>query len=193
MGRLPPPRLEILWISTGSEAVAAGARSAARLRAVEDRTPTEVAESQRLDEKLHKEVAGVARVFDLWTAEAFDPDGFKGARDEALRRGAEIIATQESLLGEKAGDLARREQFLHWPLAFADDANFQSVTRQISRPKRTSDVVEVDDLDSLHARDAVEIEIPRDHTTVQLFAQLNESLIDRHPAIIEFPFLGVVH
>lgn len=103
-----------------SEAVVAAARSAAELRAIEDRTPTEVARSQEIDEALHHQVAGVRRVFDLWTAEAIDPKGFKGARDEALRHGDEIIAGRESPLAGRAGALSDDERLLHWPLAFAE-------------------------------------------------------------------------
>lgn len=100
-----------------SEAIRGAARAAADLRAIEDRSPDEVEESKRADAKLHAEVLGVRRVFDLWTAE---PLGLDGAREEAMQRGAAIIDAQPSLLADKAGDIARSERFLHWSLAFAE-------------------------------------------------------------------------
>lgn len=100
-----------------SDALQGAAQAAAELRAIEDRTPEEVEESKRADAELRSTVLGVERVFDLWTAE---PLGLPGAREEALQRGSAIIAEQDSLVADTAGDIASRERVLHWPLAFAE-------------------------------------------------------------------------
>jgi hypothetical protein len=97
-------------------AVREASAAAAALRAIEDRTPEEVAESREIHEQARRRVAGARRLFDLWTAEPF---GVDGARDEALMRGKEIIAAQQSLLADKAAQIAPEQRFLHWPLAFA--------------------------------------------------------------------------
>jgi hypothetical protein len=107
----------VLFGDALSEAVAGAAERAARLRAIDDRTPTEVEASRSADAALHNTVAAAERVLDLWVAQ---PLGLKGARDEALQAGNEIIAGGESLLGEQASELARRHGALHWPLAFAE-------------------------------------------------------------------------
>jgi hypothetical protein len=100
-----------------SEAVASAAESAARLRAIEDRTPTEVEASRCADVALQRSAAAAERVLDLWVAQ---PLGLVGARDEALQAGNEIIAGQASLLADEAAELARSQSVLHWPLAFAE-------------------------------------------------------------------------
>jgi hypothetical protein len=100
-----------------SEAIAAAAREAALLRAIEDRTPDEVEASRSADHVLHEHVAAAKRVLDLWVAE---PLGLIGARQEALLQGHEIIEGQGSLIADQAGDLAGRHSALHWPLAFAE-------------------------------------------------------------------------
>lgn len=64
-------------------AIAAAAGEAPRLRAIEDRTPAEVAASADADAQLHERVAGARRVLDLWTAEPLGLAG--GAREEALQ------------------------------------------------------------------------------------------------------------
>ena len=107
----------VLFGSALSEAVAGAAEGAARLRAIEDRTPAEVEASRSADAALHDSVAAAERVLDLWVAQ---PLGLAGARDEALQAGNEIIAGQASLLGDEAAELARHHSALHWPLAFAE-------------------------------------------------------------------------
>ena len=62
-------------------------------------------------------MAGAQRLFDLWTAE---PLGLAGARNEALLHGAELLAGAATPLVPEAEQLAERERFLHWPLAFPD-------------------------------------------------------------------------
>lgn len=98
-------------------AIAEAATEAATLRAIEDRTPHEVKASETADEAIQKSVAGAERVLDLWTSQ---PLGLPGARDEALRRGEEIMAGQESLSADRARALAEQHRALHWPLAFAE-------------------------------------------------------------------------
>ncbi len=107
----------VLFGDALSEAVAGAADGAARLRAIDDRTPTEVEASRSADADLHDSVAAAERVLDLWVAQ---PLGLKGAREEALQIGHEIIAGGASRLGEQAAELARRHSALHWPLAFAE-------------------------------------------------------------------------
>jgi hypothetical protein len=118
---ITPPGTEhgqaVLFGDALSEAIADAAEQAAQLRAIEDRTPTEVEASRAADAILHDRVDGARRVLDLWTAE---PLGLVGARAEALQQGDEILTGQPSRLGDEAGELARRHRALHWPLAFAE-------------------------------------------------------------------------
>jgi hypothetical protein len=100
-----------------SDAVAKAAAQAALLRAIEDRTPTEVDASREADTSLRDGVVAARQVLDLWVAE---PLGLAGARDEALRAGNEIMRGEASPLGHTAAELARRHDVLHWPLAFAE-------------------------------------------------------------------------
>ncbi|MCP9490254.1 MAG: hypothetical protein MSC31_10315 [Solirubrobacteraceae bacterium MAG38_C4-C5] len=103
------------------DAIAAAMREAAakaaQIRATDDARPEDVRASHHADEELHAAVAGARTVFDLWTAQ---PLGLAGAREEALLRGQELVAGASSPLAGEAGGLARREAFLHWPLAFAE-------------------------------------------------------------------------
>jgi len=103
------------------DAIAASMREAAakaaQIRATDDARPEDVRASHQADEELHAAVAGARAVFDLWTAE---PLGLAGAREEALLRGQELVAGASSPLAGEAAALARREAFLHWPLAFAE-------------------------------------------------------------------------
>ncbi|HEY1687496.1 MAG TPA: hypothetical protein VGF95_01390 [Solirubrobacteraceae bacterium] len=118
---ITPPGTEhgqvVLFGDALSDAVADAAKGAARLRAIDDRTPPEVEASRSADIALHESVTAAERVLDLWTAQ---PLGLDGARDEALQVGKEIVEGQASLLGDEASDLARRHKVLHWPLAFAE-------------------------------------------------------------------------
>jgi len=116
-----PPGTEhgqvVLFGDALSDAVADAAEQAARLRAIEDRTPDEVEASREANEALHDSIRAAERVLDLWIAQ---PLGLAGAREEALQAGREIIDGQESLLADEASELARRHHALHWPLAFAE-------------------------------------------------------------------------
>ena len=88
------------------------------LAEIDDRTPEEVAASQRADQRAIRATAGLKRLFDLWTAEQL---GLEGARQHTeLHGGAVIEGTDkdERALVKKAQKLARKHGFLHWPLAF---------------------------------------------------------------------------
>lgn len=98
-------------------AIAEVAAAAADLARIDDTTPEQVAASRAADAALRERVGGAKRLFDLWTAE---PLGLGGARDEAERRGAEILAGQPMPLTAEAESLAAAEHVLHWPLAFAE-------------------------------------------------------------------------
>ena len=85
---------------------------------IDDRTPEEVAASQRADRRATRATAGLNRLFDLWTA---DHLGLEDAREHAeLQGGAVIEGTDKDnqALVRKARELAGRHGFLHWPLAF---------------------------------------------------------------------------
>lgn len=118
---MTPPGTEhgqaVLFGDALSKAVADAADKGARLRAIDDRTPTEVDASRSADTALRDGVAAAERVLDLWVAQ---PLGLKGARDEALQAGNEIIAGQASAIADEATQLARNHSALHWPLAFAE-------------------------------------------------------------------------
>ncbi len=118
---ITPPGTEhgqsVLFGDALADAVRGAASAAARLRAIEDRTPVEVDASRSADAALRESVSGARRVLDLWVAQ---PLGLIGAREEALQDGGAIIAGQASVLGEQASMLARRHDALHWPLAFAE-------------------------------------------------------------------------
>ena len=100
-----------------AQAIADAARGAAQLRAIDDTTPDLVEASRTANQALHDTVAGAQRLFDLWTAE---PLGLARARSEALLHGAELLAGAATPLIPEAEELAERERFLHWPLAFPD-------------------------------------------------------------------------
>ena len=100
-----------------AQAIADAAQGAAQLRAIDDTTPDLVEASRTANEALHETVAGAQRLFDLWTAE---PLGLVGARNEALLRGAELLAGAATPLTPEAEELRHRERVLHWPLAFPD-------------------------------------------------------------------------
>ena len=117
---ITPPGTEhgqsVLFGDALADAVAGAAEAAARLRAIDDRTPVEVKASRSADAALHDSVAAARCVLDLWIAQTL------GSRAHARRRssGNAIIAGQASLLGDQAAALARGHHALHWPLAFAE-------------------------------------------------------------------------
>lgn len=118
---ITPPGAEhgqtVMFGDALSDAVAAAAEEAAKLRGIEDRTPDEVEASRSADQTLRTRVAGAERVLDLWTAERL---GLAGAEHEALQDGAAILEGHGSPLADEAAQLARRYGVLHWPLAFAE-------------------------------------------------------------------------
>ena len=88
------------------------------LAQIDDRTPEEVSASRTADRAASQATAGLARLFDLWTAEQF---GLPGARQHVeLHIGDVIEGTDGDTKGlvKRARKLAARQGFLHWPLAF---------------------------------------------------------------------------
>lgn len=100
-----------------ASAIMEGARAAAELRMIDDRTPEEFAASRAAHNELKLRVSGAHRVLDLWTAEML---GVAGARDEVLRCGDDLLAGASSDLSTKAVALSFQERFVHWPLAFPE-------------------------------------------------------------------------
>ncbi len=98
-----------------SAALAAAGEAALRVAEGEDRTPEEVSASEAADAEAHHAVAGLQRLFDLWTAEPF---GVAGGRQEAELHGAAIIEGRTNRLVDAAEEKGERHRFLHWPLAF---------------------------------------------------------------------------
>ncbi len=87
---------------------------------IDDRTPDEVAASQRADRRATQATEGLKRLFDLWTAEQF---GLETARQQAELHGGDVIEQAAggqvpAKLVRDAGELAKQHGFLHWPLAF---------------------------------------------------------------------------
>ena len=85
---------------------------------IDDRTPEEVAASQRADQRATRVTAGLKRLFDLWTAEQF---GVEDARQHAELHGGDVIEGRDddhNALVRQAQQMAARHGFLHWPLAF---------------------------------------------------------------------------
>jgi hypothetical protein len=99
------------------EEIGRAAEKAAKLREIGDSTPEVVDVSRAIAAELEKDEAGAKRVLDLWTAE---PLGLKGARDEAMNQGDELIGGAETKLSAEAEKLAAEQRALHWPLAFPE-------------------------------------------------------------------------
>jgi hypothetical protein len=95
------------------DAVAGGARAAAELQAVSDRTPEEVAESADAERRVEERVAGARTLLDLWVADAL---GLGGASEELDRRAQHIADRRGAAVAEEAADLAAEHGALHWPL-----------------------------------------------------------------------------
>ena len=88
------------------------------LAKIDDRTPDEVAASQRADQRANQATAGLKRLFDLWTAEQF---GLSDAREHVEIHVGDVIegnVKDTKGLAQRAKKLAARYGFLHWPLAF---------------------------------------------------------------------------
>ena len=85
---------------------------------IDDRTPEEVAASQRADQRATQATVGLKRLFDLWTAEQF---GIEDARQHAELHGGDVIEGRDEdhkALARRAQQMSVRHGFLHWPLAF---------------------------------------------------------------------------
>ena len=85
---------------------------------IDDRTPEEVAASQRADWRATRATAGLKCLFDLWTA---DQLGLKGALQHAELHGGAVIEGGDegrNPLVQHAQELAAKHGFLHWPLVF---------------------------------------------------------------------------
>ncbi|HEX6349161.1 MAG TPA: hypothetical protein VF160_07195 [Candidatus Dormibacteraeota bacterium] len=108
----------------------AAAVAAARAADIEDRNPDEVEESRRAGADAATAARAAAKVFNLWTAEAF---GVKGARAEVDAWAGELVAgRRESRLQAAADAAAAEHRFLHWPVAFPrvfdrEDMGFDAV------------------------------------------------------------------
>ncbi len=109
------PDRPALWDAALAEALAAAARAAARVAEGDDRTPDEVEASEAADAEARHAVAGLQRLFDLWTAEPF---GVAGARSQVELYGPAIIDGAANGLVAAAQEQSERHRFLHWPLAF---------------------------------------------------------------------------
>lgn len=93
---------------------------AAKIADQDDRTKAEVERSRELRAQLDARLAGVRRLFNLWTAEPF---GVRGAR-AALLNGDQIIEGELSsdlrgLIDEATAE-AEKRSFFHWPLEFPE-------------------------------------------------------------------------
>ena len=116
---MTPPGTEhgqvVLFGDALSEAVANAAEGAARLRAIDDRTPVR---SRPVAPPIWHYTKALQRPNECSTCGSRSRSASRGRRDEALQAGDKIIAGEASLLGDEAADLARRHSALHWPLAF---------------------------------------------------------------------------
>jgi hypothetical protein len=99
------------------DAIGRASEMAAKLREIDDRTPDVVDISRGVAAALEEETAGAESVLDLWTAE---PLGLKGARDEALNHGDQLIRGVKTKLSASAHELVAEQRALHWPLAFPE-------------------------------------------------------------------------
>lgn len=113
--RASHPDRPAFWDDALAQALAAGTEAALRVAAGDDRNPDEYEASEQADADMHEAVAGVGRLFDLWTAEPF---GVRGARLLVEIHGPAIIEGKTDPLIDAAVVERERHQFLHWPLAF---------------------------------------------------------------------------
>ena len=97
----------------------AAAEKAARVAAGPDRTPDEYTASDATHQAVREDLAGLRRVFDLWTAEPF---GQRGNRNRVKSRGSAIAAGEMDRATEyrvrKSRKIARNHRFFHWPVEF---------------------------------------------------------------------------
>lgn len=104
-----------LWDDALARALEAGTEAALRVAEGEDRTPDEYEQSEKADADMREAVAGVQRLFDLWTAEPF---GVGGARALVKLHGPAIIEGRNDPVISEAAEQREQHRFLHWPLAF---------------------------------------------------------------------------
>ncbi len=109
------PDRPALWDDALAQSLAAGTEAALRVAAGDDRNPDEYEASEQADAEMHEAVAGVERLFDLWTAEPF---GSMGARAMVEMHGPAIIEGKTDPLIDAAVVERERHRFLHWSLAF---------------------------------------------------------------------------
>lgn len=109
------PDRPAFWDGALIQALAVAAQAAARAAEGDDRTPDEVQASEEADAEAQEAVAGLPRLFDLWTAEPF---GIVGARNQVELHGPAIIDGAANKLIAAAEQQRERHRFLHWPLAF---------------------------------------------------------------------------
>src|SRR5262249_23167099 len=99
------------------EALQRAAQAADQLQQVQDRTPDEIEASRKKARELERQVEGARALLDLWPAE---PLGRPGMRQQALERGAEIIAGKLELADADGIGTAREQRALHWPIVFPE-------------------------------------------------------------------------
>ncbi len=109
------PDRPALWDEALAGALETATEAALQVAEGEDATPTEYAASAAADAAAHAAVAGVERLFHLWTAEPF---GVHGARAVVELHGPAIIDGKTDPLIDAATVESQRHRFLHWPLAF---------------------------------------------------------------------------
>lgn len=109
------PDRPALWDDALARALQTGTAAALRVAEGDDRNPDEYEASERADAELHDAVAGIRRLFDLWTAEPFGADG---ARALVELYGPSIVEGRDDPLIGAAAEQRGRHRFLHWPLAF---------------------------------------------------------------------------
>jgi hypothetical protein len=109
------PDRPALWDGALADALASGTEAALRVAEGDDRNPEEYEASKKASTELHEAVAGIQRLFDLWTAEPFD---IRGARSLVELHGPAIIEGKSFPLIDAAAAVRDAHHFLHWPLAF---------------------------------------------------------------------------
>ena len=99
------------------DAVGRGAKAAAELLELPDRTPDEVQASADAQACAEQQMAGARRLLDLWVSE---PLGLASAQRELWERWDEIEAGAASRLADEASAVAAEARAFHWPLEFPE-------------------------------------------------------------------------
>jgi hypothetical protein len=100
-----------------SEQMVRAAEAAEPLFGMMDRTPDEVARSERMDRDAERAVEGARVLLNLWIA---GPLGLKGARDELWAAAEAIGAGRLPTMADAAAETARQNHVFHWPLEFPE-------------------------------------------------------------------------